>query len=110
MRSTLRWVVGALLPAVLNMPASAAEDIAAGLGLVETNCAGCHAIGIDGISPLAAAPPFRELHQRYEVEFLSEALVEGIMTGHEAMPEFVFSPDEAASIVAYLKSLEPAAN
>jgi cytochrome c len=110
MRETMRWVCGIVLLAVLNLPASAAEDIAAGLELVETNCAGCHAIGLEGTSPLAEAPPFRELHQRYDVEFLSEALVEGIMTGHEAMPEFVFSPDEAASIVAYLKSLEPVAN
>ena len=108
MRSPLRWVCGGVLLAVLLMPATAAEDVAAGLVLVEANCAGCHAIGLDGVSPLAEAPPFRELHQRYDVEFLSEALVEGIMTGHEAMPEFVFAPEEAAAVVAYLKSLEPA--
>jgi len=110
MRSPLRWARGGLLLAVLLTPASAAEDVAAGLLLVEANCAGCHAIALDGVSPLPDAPPFRELHQRYDVEFLSEALVEGIMTGHEAMPEFVFSPDEAAAVVGYLKSLEPAAN
>lgn len=110
MRSPLRWAWVGVLLAMLQMPASADEDIAAGLILVEANCASCHAIGLDGVSPLAEAPPFRELHLRYDVEFLTEALVEGIMTGHEAMPEFVFAPDEAAAVVGYLKSLEPAAD
>lgn len=110
MRLPLRLAGASILLAMLQLPASAVEDVAAGLLLVEANCAGCHAIGHDGTSPLAEAPPFRELYQRYDVEFLSEALVEGIMTGHEAMPEFVFAPEDAAAVVAYLKSLEPAAN
>ena len=110
MRSRVRWACGGMLLAILSMPADAAEDVDAGLLLVEANCSGCHAIGLEGESALRQAPPFRELHQRYDVEFLSEALVEGIMTGHEAMPEFVFSPDEAAAVVGYLKSLEPAGN
>ena len=110
MRSPLRWTCGGAWLAMLLMSASASDDVATGLVLVEANCAGCHAIAMDGPSPLAVAPPFREVYERYDVEFLSEALVEGIMTGHEAMPEFVFSPDEAAAVVRYLKSLEPAAN
>jgi cytochrome c len=114
MRSPLRWAcVGVLLTmslATAGAVEDAVEGVADGQALVEVNCAGCHAIGLEGVSPLLEAPPFRELHQRYDVEFLSEALVEGIMTGHEAMPEFVFTPDEAAAVVAYLKSLEPDRN
>jgi hypothetical protein len=30
---------------------------------------------------------------------------EGLSTGHEAMPEFVFQPDEIAAIVGYLDTL-----
>jgi cytochrome c len=49
----------------------------------ETNCARCHAIGPTGDSPVAKAPPFRTLHNRYPVENLEEALAEGIRTDQE---------------------------
>ena len=74
--------------------------------LARTNCARCHAIGRVGSSPLAEAPPFRELHTRYPVENLGEALAEGITTGHPTMPEFRLEPDQADDLIAYLKSLE----
>jgi cytochrome c len=57
-------------------------------------------------SPLAIAPPFRELHKRYPVESLEEAFAEGISTGHPTMPEFRFEPDQIANLIAFLKSLE----
>jgi cytochrome c len=71
-----------------------------------TNCARCHAVGRLGSSPLREAPPFRELHTRYPVENLAEALAEGITTGHPTMPEFRLEPDQADDLIAYLKSLE----
>ena len=46
------------------------------------NCAKCHAIDKVSPSPLKIAPPFRTLHKRYPIETLSEALAEGISTGH----------------------------
>jgi len=85
---------------------SRAEDVAAGRKLVEDNCSRCHAIGMAGDSPLAKAPPFREVVTRYPPESLAEALVEGIVTGHNEMPEFVFEADQAADIIAYLDSLK----
>jgi mono/diheme cytochrome c family protein len=98
-----------LAAAIIAASPSLAEDkeaIALGLELVTTYCADCHAIGATGESPFAPAPHFRDLHLRYDVELLSEALVEGIVTAHPDMPEFEFDPDQAAAIVAYLKSLE----
>lgn len=89
---------------------SAAQDydpVADGHALVTMYCTDCHATERTGDSPFATAPRFRELHLRYDVEFLSEALVEGIVTAHPEMPQFEFDPDQAAAIVAYLKSLEP---
>lgn len=83
-----------------------ADGIAAGRKLVEDNCSRCHAIGVTGDSPLAKAPPFREVVERYPPESLGEALVEGIVTGHNEMPEFVFEADQAAEIIAYLDSLK----
>lgn len=90
------------------LPAHAAggDDIAAGRSLVETHCSRCHATGDAGESPLPAAPRFRDLHFLYDVEFLSEALVEGIATAHPDMPQFAFDPGQAEAIIAYLKSLE----
>jgi cytochrome c len=77
-----------------------------GLVFVRTHCAQCHAIGKAGTSPLAIAPPFRELHFRYPVESLQEALAEGIMTGHPTMPEFRLDPGQINSVISYLKTLE----
>jgi cytochrome c len=77
-----------------------------GQKLLQANCAGCHAVGRTGESPLRIAPPFRDLHKRYAVENLTEALAEGIVTGHPTMPQFRFDPDQIEHIVAYLKTLE----
>ncbi len=77
-----------------------------GKTFVQANCTQCHAVGIAGESPLALAPPFRMLHQRYPVESLQEALAEGIVTGHPTMPEFRLEPDQIAGVIAYLKTLE----
>ena len=77
-----------------------------GLVFVRTHCAQCHAIGRVGGSPLPIAPPFRELHRRYPVESLQEALAEGIMTGHPTMPEFRLDPGQINSVISYLKTLE----
>lgn len=73
--------------------------------LALTRCASCHAVGPAEDSPLPAAPPFRELGERYPVRYLEEALAEGIVTAHPAMPSFAFSAEEAADMVAYLESL-----
>lgn len=78
-----------------------------GHALVTMYCTDCHATEATGESPLAIAPRFRDLYKRYDVELLAEALVEGIVTAHAEMPQFEFDPDQAAAIVAYLKTLEP---
>jgi cytochrome c len=77
-----------------------------GRAFLQTHCAQCHAIARDGTSPLAIAPPFRELHKRYAVDDLSEALAEGIVTGHPTMPEFRLDPGQIADVISYLKTLE----
>lgn len=97
--------------AILSMSTSlvAAQDDAVKQGheLVTMYCTDCHATEMTGESQFATAPRFRDLHLRYDVEFLSEALVEGIVTAHPEMPQFEFDPDQAAAIVAYLKTLDP---
>jgi cytochrome c len=91
-----------------SAPAGAQEDadVAAGRRLAQEWCAKCHAIGAYDTSPLALAPPFRELHLRYNVEDLAESLAEGILVGHPSMPAFRFDPDQIQNFIAYLKTLE----
>jgi cytochrome c2 len=76
-----------------------------GASLAETYCGSCHATDLRSLSPHPQAPPFRELHLRYDVTDLMEALVEGLSTGHPDMPEFEFDPEQASAIIAYLQSL-----
>jgi len=87
-------------------PSPAEASIARGRALVERNCGMCHAIGPVGDSPNPLAPHFRELHERYPVEDLAEALAEGIIVGHPLMPELRFSAEEVSDIVAYLESIQ----
>jgi mono/diheme cytochrome c family protein len=84
-------------------------EIERGRAYAQRHCATCHAIGPTGSSPYAAAPPFRTLHERYDVEALAEALAEGMIVGHggaRQMPQFTLSPAEIDDLLAYLKSLE----
>lgn len=74
--------------------------------LVRQHCALCHGVGREDASRYPNAPLFRELSRRYPVDVLEEALAEGFTSGHPAMPEFVFSADRAAAIVAYLMSIQ----
>jgi cytochrome c len=89
--------------------AAAAADITTlhrGEALLERNCSRCHAIGSVGESRHPQAPLFRTLAKRYPVEFLEEALGEGIISGHPDMPEFRFSGEDVGAIVMYLKSIQ----
>lgn len=77
-----------------------------GRDLLRRDCAACHAVGRHDRSARRNAPPFRELSRRYDVDALSEALGEGLMTGHPEMPEFRFSPSEVDAILDYLRGLQ----
>ena len=59
------------------------------------------------MAQVATAPPFRALHERYPIEHLTEALAEGIRTGHPEMPQFdELDAQRIDDLIAYLKSLE----
>ena len=87
--------------------ARADGDVDKGRAFAEKNCVKCHALGIEGESPLEKAPPFRTFGEKWPVESLAESLAEGIVTGHADMPEFVLSPDEIGDFLGYLRSLQP---
>ena len=76
-----------------------------GLALVTSYCSDCHAVGATGEGKHPTAPKFRELHLRYDVSLLDEALVEGLVA-HPDMPEFEFDVPQANAIISYLKTFE----
>ncbi|GLH77463.1 cytochrome c6 [Bradyrhizobium sp. SSBR45G] len=96
-----------LMTLSLTMPSFAASTPdQRGRAYAKTHCARCHAIGRTGESPFRQAPPFRTLHLHYPIETLGEALAEGIVTGHPAMPQFELTPPQINDLLSYLKSLE----
>lgn len=81
-------------------------SIAAGRELAELHCATCHAVGENDVSAQEGAPVFRDISDRYPLESLEEALAEGIVTGHENMPEFAFEPSDINAFLGYLSSIQ----
>jgi cytochrome c len=101
----------AIVSALIVVAVARAEEpdpaVVRGRAFAEQNCGSCHAVGPLGESPNPKAPPFRTLHERYPVENLSEALAEGIRTGHKEMPQFdALDTEQIDDLIAYLKSLE----
>lgn len=97
----------ALVPAfVLAGPAWSGEaSLQRGRAIAQANCARCHNIEKRGDSPFSPAPPFRVIAKMYAASDLEEALVEGIVVGHPAMPEFTLSGAEAAALSGFIDSL-----
>jgi mono/diheme cytochrome c family protein len=106
-----RCALGIALVQLAVAPAAVASTAAErGKIFVQQNCARCHAVGPTGSSPYAPAPPFRTLHERYDVGNLAEAFAEGIMVFHEGggpqMPHFMLQPDQIGDLIAYLRSVQ----
>jgi len=103
------WLRSLSLYFILAITPAAADDAPAvklGEALLTKNCSRCHAIAGRGESPHPQAPPFRTLGKRYRIEFLEEALGEGIISGHPDMPEFQFAPADVGAVIAYIKSIQ----
>ena len=102
------WRLPVVLTGFLLMAGGEALAQSAQRGVIfaRTNCARCHSIDKYSDSPLKIAPPFRTLHLKYPVSELQEALAEGIVTGHQNMPEFRLDGDQIADFLAFLKTLE----
>jgi mono/diheme cytochrome c family protein len=95
---------------LLPLASSQAQTLTAleqrGQVLARGMCGGCHAVGKTGDSPLPAAPRFRVLDRQTDLDKLARRLREGILTGHESMPMFRFSRDDADATVAYIRTIQ----
>jgi cytochrome c len=106
-----RWLVLTLVAAASCLAQGASAQLAPaaqrGLTFVRVQCAQCHSIDKASASPLAIAPPFRTLHQKFPIESLQRPLAEGIIANHPTMPRFRLDADQISDVLAYLKTLEP---
>lgn len=86
-----------------DMTAQAAER---GRLLADRTCAGCHATGPAGVSPMAEATPFREVVRQYPLDELEAAFAQGLVTSHPAMPAFAFRASEIDDLIAWLETVK----
>lgn len=82
------------------------DTILEGQKLAKELCSNCHAIDITDESKNKQAPPFRTFSQKWPLENLEEALAEGIVVGHDDMPEFKFTPDQITNFITYLEHIQ----
>ena len=104
-------------PVAATGPAAAPADAdaraesglaARGREIVTRDCSPCHSIAGSDPSPVADAPRFAALSQLYPVEYLAEALAEGIMVPHETveMPQYAYEPGDIGAILAHLEAVQ----
>jgi cytochrome c len=108
-------LVSAAAMFVLASAANAAErPQSPGKRIAQAYCSGCHAIGRSGASPLADAPPMRELGRRGDLmDLLSEGMIttpgvqeEGERRRHPRMPAAPLDEAQLSDLLAYLRSIQ----
>jgi mono/diheme cytochrome c family protein len=79
-----------------------------GRAIAEAQCARCHAVHPEGVSPNPRAPVFRTILARYDENVLARELVDGMGVAHAPMPQFQFDPKGTDALIAYLQSIQVA--
>ncbi|WP_167535124.1 c-type cytochrome [Caulobacter segnis] len=69
-------------------------------------CAGCHTVRGDSVSPKAGAPTFEEIAGRYVQTRLDWELEAITQVGHYSMPAKAMSKADIADVTAYIRSLK----
>jgi mono/diheme cytochrome c family protein len=78
---------------------------ARGRELAADMCGQCHAIDGTDVSQHPAAPAFRNLDRRLDLDAFVDRLRDGLIGGHPDMPAFRFSREDAQALVRHLKSI-----
>ena len=99
-------VAAALLMSQVSETCQAETAQQRGKVIAQGLCSRCHAIETTGESPLPAAPRFRSLDGRTDLNKLAQRIRGGLLTGHEDMPMFRFDRDDADAMVAYIRSIQ----
>ncbi len=99
-------VLAAIILFIASTAGGRAADPRAGEVFAVANCSQCHAIGGTGVSPNRKAPSFRAVARKYKLEDLEEGFAEGIVTGHNTMPEFTLTPRQIDDLLAHMRRLK----
>lgn len=70
-------------------------------------CAGCHTVRGDSVSPRPGAPTFEDIAVRYVDARLDWELEAITQVGHYAMPAKAMSKADIADVTAYIRTLKP---
>jgi mono/diheme cytochrome c family protein len=103
MRVALWWLAAAVL--VAGDAAARPSLPVIGERFARRACAGCHAIGPTGRSPMRTAPPFRALPAGLSGAALSRELASISVHGHRDMPPIYMTPGERRAVAAYIRAL-----
>lgn len=103
------WIPALCAASLLRAGSALAQEtdpIEAGRRLAVRFCSACHAVGPTGASTHRAAPAFRLLDRRIDLDGVRERLQSGLFAGHADMPQFRFTRQEARAMQAYLRSVQ----
>lgn len=90
-----------------SAPATPSAASERGRVFAERECATCHAIGLNTVSPRSSAPPFvalRGRNNRLSFEQRMQEIAEG---EHSDMRAISLEPSQVDDVSAYIESLEP---
>lgn len=93
---------------VSQTPARGDEEMASiqrGKELAQLLCARCHAIEGPGPGKEEKSPPFATLVPNLTLEGVTDQLLEGLPLGHDPMPKWEFSEQQALDLLLYIESV-----
>lgn len=76
-----------------------------GAGILNDKCGRCHTLARSGPSPLPAAPPFRDVYDRFAPRDLRAMLLQGMVSRHREMPQVELTEQDADAVMAFLYDL-----
>lgn len=91
-----------------HIPARGDDEMAAvkrGKELAQLLCARCHAIEGPGPGKEEKSPPFSTLVPKLTLEGVADQLLEGLLLGHDPMPKWEFSEQQAVDLLLYIESV-----
>jgi mono/diheme cytochrome c family protein len=94
----------AALGALLLIAPAQAQDATTGAQIVQSECAGCHAVGGEAKSPEAKAPRFADVAALPSTTELSLKVF--LRSSHKNMPNILLEPDEIDAVSAYILGLK----